>query len=272
MKKRVLTQEELEIVIKMNNEFYSFKKIGEKINCHQNTVRRIMKELNIEKTKSKKINHYLKEDFFNEITTEEQAYIVGLLKTDGYVKNNKNGNALACWGICLKESDRELLEKIQKIVGSDNKLTYDKRDKKHSYQFAVYSRKMCEDLRKYEIIPNKTYSLEDIQINLIPEHLRRHYLRGLLDGDGSIYIDKSSNSVVVSFTGYNELFVKSFQNEIDKAISKNSTNSIFKANAYFCRWKGNIICLKILEYLYSDATIFLDRKNLFYKNLKSKSK
>ena len=34
MKKRVLTQEELGIVIKMNNEFYSFKKIGETtINC-----------------------------------------------------------------------------------------------------------------------------------------------------------------------------------------------------------------------------------------------
>lgn len=55
MKKRVLTQEELEIVIKMNNEFYSFKKIGEKINCHQNTVRRIIKILNLNLNKANKI-------------------------------------------------------------------------------------------------------------------------------------------------------------------------------------------------------------------------
>ena len=41
-------------------------------------------------------------DFFKEIKTEEQAYLLGLLKTDGYVKKGKGETVI---GISLKAEE-----------------------------------------------------------------------------------------------------------------------------------------------------------------------
>ena len=51
------------------------------------------------------------EDFFDEINTEEKAYILGLLYADGYNDTNRNSVSLG-----LKETDREILDKITVLI------------------------------------------------------------------------------------------------------------------------------------------------------------
>ena len=160
---------------------------------------------NIQKKKYSRKNHFLKEDFFEKIDSEEKAYLLGLLKTDGFIKKGKNGRQ-SRWGISLKESDKILLEQIKIIINSDVLLSKDCREGKESYSLEITNEKMCDDLAKYEILPNKTYLLTDIHLEQIPEVFQKHYLRGLLDGDGSIFIE-----IGITFTGYNENFVYSFQ-------------------------------------------------------------
>lgn len=126
---------------------------------------------------------------------------------------------------------------------------------------------MAMDLEKFGIIPNKTKSLQDIHLEQIPLKLRRHYLRGLLDGDGTIYIEKATDTVAVGFCRYNQNFVYSFQKAINDAIGYEQENKIKKDNAYSCRWKGNKLSYQILRYLYEDSSIFLTRKKSFYKTL-----
>lgn len=264
-KKRIPTIEELKIIEEMNNQHYSYKEIAEQLHCSYETIKRIMNDYNIQKKKSSRKNHLLKEDFFENIDSEEKAYLLGLLKTDGFIKKGKD-NRQSRWGISLKESDKILLEQIKTIINSDSILSKDRRKGKECYSLEITNEKMCNDLAKYEILPNKTYLLTDIHIEQIPEILQKHYLRGLLDGDGSIFIEKRYNQIGISFTGYSENFVYSFQQAIDSILNRKQSNKIQKANAYFCKWKGNIICNEILHYLYSDSNIFLPRKKEFYLN------
>lgn len=119
-------------------------------------------------------------------------------------------------------------------------------------------------MAKFQIVPNKTYILNDIRIDLILEHLQRHYLRGLIDGDGSIGIEKPYNQPWISFCGYNRDFVASFQKAIDDFLKEEKHNKINKGNVFSCRWKGRIKVSKILKWLYEDATIYLERKKKFY--------
>ena len=264
-KKRIPTAEELKMIEEMNNKHYSYKEIAQQLRCNYETLKRIMNDYNIQKKKNSRKNHFLKEDFFEKIDSEEKAYLLGLLKTDGFIKKGKD-NRQSRWGVSLKESDKILLEQIKAIINSDSILSKDNRKGKECYSLEITNEKMCDDLAKYEILPNKTYFLTDIHLEQIPEIFRRHYLRGLLDGDGSIFIEKRYNQIGISFTGYNENFVYSFQQAIDSILNRKQSNKIQKANAYFCKWKGNIICKEILHYLYSDSNIFLPRKKEFYLN------
>ena len=209
-KKKIPTAEELRIIEEKNNKHYSYKEIAQQLHCNYETVKRIMTDYNIQKKKYSRKNHFLKEDFVEKIDSEEKAYLLGLLKTDGFIKKGKNGRQ-SRWGISLKESDKILLEQIKIIINSDVLLSKDCREGKESYSLEITNEKMCDDLAKYEILPNKTYLLTDIHLEQIPEVFQKHYLRGLLDGDGSIFIEKKYNQIGITFTGYNENFVYSFQ-------------------------------------------------------------
>lgn len=264
-RKRLFTEEEKEKIVNMNNHNYSYRKICKELNCDYKTLANFMKENSIEKTKHSLKNHNIKRDYFETIDTEEKAYFLGLMITDGYVKEKKGSNL---FGISLKSEDKYMIENFKKELNSDVKIYHDKRDNKECYSIEITNQKMCDDLKNFNIVPNKTYLLNDINIELIPENFRKDYLRGIIDGDGSIGID--NGQIWISLTGYSEDFVKSFEYEIDRIISKEKHNKIHKANAYFCRWKGNKISKKILDYLYKDATIYLERKKRFYDLINSK--
>lgn len=249
----------------MNQKGYPCTKIQEKLNCGYSTLRKLMKENNIIRN-----THYhlkdmeLREDYFSTIDTEEKAYLLGLFKTDGYIKTGKGSPRI---GISLKKSDLKMIEKIKEEFNTINDIYYDNRVGKESYVIEVVSERMATDLEKFNIIPNKTILLKDIHLESIPEHLQRHYLRGLLDGDGTIYIEKATNTIAIGFCGYNKSFVYSFQKAINEKINYSIESNIKKDNAYSCRWKGNKISYKILRYLYEDSRIFLSRKKAFYLEL-----
>lgn len=259
----MFTEEEKQKIIYLNNHHYSYKEIAEKLKTTEYTLQKFFKENNIKKMSYKK-DKFLKEDFFANITTEEQAYLLGLLKTDGYIQYKK-GYWLV--GIMLKSSDRYMIEKIKELFNSNRKIYHDGRTGKECDAIEINSEIMAKDLSKFEIIPRKTYLLKDIHIEQIPKHLQRHYLRGLLDGDGTIGYDEGY--VRIGFCGYNEEFVRSFQYAIDEYLERDVHNVIKKTNAYNCKWKGKQ-CLKILEYLYKDSTIALERKKKFYIDNKIK--
>ena len=76
-KKKIPTAEELKIIEEMNNKHYSYKEIAQQLHCNYETVKRIMNDYNIQKKKYSRKNHFLKEDFFEKIDSEEKhIYLV----------------------------------------------------------------------------------------------------------------------------------------------------------------------------------------------------
>ena len=82
----MFTEEEKQRIIYLNNHHYSYKEMAEELNTIECSLQKFFKENNIKKMPYKK-DKFLREDFFTNITTEEQAYLLGLFKTDGYIKN-----------------------------------------------------------------------------------------------------------------------------------------------------------------------------------------
>lgn len=265
--KKIFTEIEKEKIIKMAKGNYTYEQMAKEMNCSYETVKKFLNEQGIEKPRYRVVDYELFEDFFEKIDTEEKAYWLGLLKTDGYIKKRQNSSRV---GICLKREDEYMVENFKKMLNSHCSILKDNRSGKECSYIEITSTKICNDLSKYDIVPNKTYLLSDIKIDNVPKELQRHYLRGLLDGDGSIWIEKNMNQTGVSFCGYSKDFVQSFQLAIDKLIGKEKHNQISKGNSYHCKWKGNQISKKILTILYEDASIYLIRKKNFYDQLKNK--
>ena len=66
---------------------------------------------------------------------------------------------------------------------------------------------MCNALEQYGIIQNKSKTIKEVPINLIPNNLLPYYFRGLIDGDG--YIGQDGRIAIYSGS-YD--FIKNVQN------------------------------------------------------------
>lgn len=168
MKKRIFSDEEKEKIIEMNKQHYSYKAIATELSCSYETLRKYMESQGIKKTISYLKNHNLNESYFENINTEEKAYFLGLLKTDGYIKHGKGNDRV---GIQLKREDEYMVEKFKNALNANNLITKDNRTGKEGSSVEISSQKICKDLSIFGIVPNKTYLLNDIRIDLISEKL-----------------------------------------------------------------------------------------------------
>jgi hypothetical protein len=115
--------------------------------------------------------------------TPELAYVVGLLTTDGNL--SKNGKT-----ITMRSSDIQLLQEFLKCIlflNSPAKIAQSHNDGyavKPSYRVQVSRTQFYRWLMKIGLMPRKSLIIGALDI---PNKYFRDFLRGHLDGDGSIY-------------------------------------------------------------------------------------
>ena len=201
----------------------------------------------------------LDQDFFKSIDTEEKAYLAGLLAADGNVYKN-------VIGLELKRSDKELLSKVSCAIGS-NKPIMDTihYSKKHNTYYegakvAFISKDLVSQLFLLGLTENKSNTL-DVNLNLIPTNLLRHFWRGVIDGDGSLFI-KNQHEVdtpVVGLYGSKSICSK-FRSYILKTlnISLGGPWVHFSIWATCCQKQGESKI--IVQHLYEGSNISLLRK------------
>ncbi len=146
--------------------------------------------------------------FKNFLWSANLAYAVGLIATDGNLSSSGRH-------IILTSADRELLEKFCLCLGksgvSISKVKPSGFNKnsargKQAYRVQIGDVQLYNWLNSIGLMPNKTMKLNDIKI---PDLFFRDFLRGWIDGDGSIfsYIDR-----YMSYKGkqyaYNRLYVQ----------------------------------------------------------------
>lgn len=114
---------------------------------------------------------------FLDISTKEQAYIIGIIMADGYVSNSQIG-------LRLKKSDIKIVNTIKSFFSEEIKLQEDEL----SVSFTVSSIIACKNIEKLGIYPKKTN--KELSIPIMRKNLIKHFIRGYFDGDGSVFITK----------------------------------------------------------------------------------
>lgn len=200
-------------------------------------------------------------DYFRTIDTEEKAYWLGFLMADGCLFERQhprpwNGSTKAII-LCVNNKDHEHLLKFNKALNSTNKISLSKKD--NCARTMHCSIKMYNDLISFGCTPNKSLTLK---FPLLIESLIKHYIRGYIDGDGCISIKDKENgigSIVISYIGTLDMM-----NNLNKHFCVFNKYRKVGENTYTTAICGNIKAMRILDWLYQDSTIYLERKYEIY--------
>ena len=254
--KRTWTESQKDSIIEdYTKKGLTYKEIGRKYSASPDTISKYLHQWGIPSKKNRTKNRKLIDDYFEKIDTPEKAYFLGLLLADGAVTKDKDRADQI--SLELQEEDIEILRTFKKQISSDVEVRKSERPgRKITCKFAVRSDKMSEDLEKFNIIPNKTYLVDDL---IPPANFIVDFIRGFVDGDGSIYYSKDKWHL--SLTGHSQKMLQDFQKIINKMIGKEKSQKLtFFNNVYKVTW-NNEDAIKIAKILYVDNNnIALARK------------
>ena len=169
-------------------------------------------------------------NYFSTIDSEEKAYWLGFIYADGYLsKTNYRSNIL---GISLSVVDKGHLEKFRQAIGfTGNILTYRScsgySSKTEYARITIRDQQLCDDLEAKGVYYHKTQILRFPDDNIVPEAFIPHFIRGYFDGE------------------------------------KRHANQV---NNYSLDIGGNKQVISIMEYLYSNASVYLERKRDKYND------
>jgi len=220
------------------------------------------------KTQSELQRKYsINETFFDIIDTQEKAYVLGLLYADGYNNTDRNSVSLG-----LKETDREVLDKITALIQPTKPLQYVNASKtkgfentQNQYRLVITNKHISERLVELGCGKAKTHNLTFPTEEQVPSHLIRHFLRGYFDGDGSVSNNNRLQIDIVGTISFLEKIQEIIESELDIKKSKlNKRHKKSKNKIRALQIRGKYQCLKFKEFMYDNATIYLKRKyNIF---------
>lgn len=236
----------------------------------------------------KKINnsprYNFNEHYFDTINDEHKAYWLGFIWCDGYmaIRNRRNHISYE-FKLTLKEEDYKHLEKFNNDLNGNYKVHFYKSKSFNREEESVEVRLLITNqhfgqtlINKYGLIPNRIDCSKIIQE--VPMHLMKHFIRGMIDADGSIcqydHIDIRNgreyltNKMTISIGGHFDLIKHIERNlidnnliaEFDRKVNKRHEEDDRDGEYRSLQLSGKIQGLKVLHYIYDDATIYLDRK------------
>jgi hypothetical protein len=241
------------------------REIAETLGCAQTSVSNILLRAGIKTRVGKKITYIdINTSFFKEITSEDNAYFLGLLYADGCVQM---GNGAYTVSLKLKSDDQYIIEKFRDIMSPSSpiKISYGK----YSY-FRINQKEVCEQLESLGCVPNKSLILQFP--TTVPRALIKHFLRGYSDGDGTIYQNHFKNKKTIN-TIWKIISTKQFCQRTSQILKEelgiNCSQSLStpKKNKITTTLSvgGNLQVKKVLDWLYQDASIYLPRKYNLYQ-------
>ena len=204
------------------------------------------------KTRSNKINsrkYEVNHRYFSEINSQEKAYWLGFLQTDGYLLSS-----VKRVGLAISTKDIDHLQKFKESQGATYPIhTYIA----SGYAAVEYSRivitsdQMWDDLNALGITPQKTKSSLPLSLG---EDLERHYVRGLLDGDGGFMKSKFTKAgYTINFCSASEPLARF----VADSLGSDHLTIDKKKNVWYAQVTPTV---ERIDYLYEKANICLQRK------------
>lgn len=260
------------------NKLRTVISIAKECGVGREEIRLALRKLNIEpnyetmRQGSKK--HDYDESVFDIIDTEEKAYWAGFIMGDGQIEEFKRPRADGSTylnyrlNINLKYSDIDHLQKFLDFLKCTTKKIKKVNVKMPSGNIAevghirISSRPLSLALIDKGIIPRK--SLNEPEPSGIPNHLIRHFIRGLLDADGMISDAEKTTPSATICDG--KVLMKWIQKQYPYLSLKKDNQC---DGLYILRTKKENV-LNFLNSLYENSTIYLERKYQRYLIVKLK--
>lgn len=202
----------------------------------------------------------INDNYFDEIDCEDKAYLLGFLAADGTIQPDGSVK------IALSSIDKELLIKIQTVLETN----YPIRDSitKDGFTVSTFvfrSSKIREQLTKYNIIRNKTYTYS------FPDALNEKYIssfiKGYWDGDGTVCM--SGGYPRTSLCSHQKDFLEDVINKLETLynIPKVKVYQKKGSNTWYFQYSKES-SRKLYELFYSNPSyLFLERKYSKFKEL-----
>lgn len=148
----------------------------------------------------------------------ELAYFVGLIVSDGCLDKNRNA-------IRFTNADDELIdyfsEIAESITGMKNKVYESERAK----QYKVHCDYLYDWLQTIGIEPNKSLTISEVKV---PDDMFLHFLRGVIDGDGSIDSKRDRINIYSGSRDFLEYLCKSLKGLINLNTNVTNDSNCFK--------------------------------------------
>jgi hypothetical protein len=277
MKNENYTKEEEELLIKYYEDYGSehvHNLIGRSKKSIMNKAYRlglhVKKEVKINNNKISQIKYFnerknssfkINVEQFLDITTEEVAYFLGYFWADGYVLESRNE-------IRFEILNDDLIN-IKSVLDKIGKWNYSTRKRISVLGSAITSNKKLTQFLLENDYKVKSKESADKILSKIPNNLKYYFFRGLVDGDGNLYINKKKQTVTITSSYEQEWY---FLEEICKKLNikyyvyrkveKNGKKSFFQINGTNAK--------KFCDYIYQNRiedNIGLNRKYEKYLKL-----
>ena len=216
---------------------------------------------------------------FDCIDTEEKAYWLGFIFADGYISSDSlKGKSRYLLEISLKASDKNHLDKFNKFMKHENANKVTIEDAKcgkvicKRCRWYVANKHLWETLNSYGCTPRKSLTLKFPDESIFKsKDLIRHFIRGYFDGDGCFtrHIHHIIVSPAISFLGTKDFLDKILEySKIEANYRHDKCYTEFTWTLEYHKEPG----IELINYLYNNCTIYLDRKYKLYEFFKNGSR
>lgn len=192
--------------------------------------------------------------FFDDLTHPDTQYVLGFLCADGCVTINPK----KC--VSFSSKDKEILDKIQKIIPTEYKVGFDGRS---TYQIKIYSDKLYNRAIELGIPERKSLIIS------YPDWANNHFIRGYFDGDGTVYKVKNRPAIRCEILSGSREFIIGLERHLQRVGLKyhyrrdeqRYQNTYYKINIHR---KSDILRFERLLYSY-DSICLLRKRRVFQK-------
>lgn len=197
--------------------------------------------------------------------TELDCYFLGLFYADGFV-TGKTNNKYYCFGITISYKDKDFLLKIKDYFKEFNVKIKERVIKNVNKEYKaigmyIYNVLFVQNIIKLGIVPNKTYENNSKVFDNIPDNLKRYFIKGFFDGDGTINQCRHGTKTSFGFVSMNNELLKKIKIFLEKECNILDFRFYIENNKHSRLLLGNKeSIIKIRDFLYINDTFSLKRK------------
>lgn len=221
----------------------------------QTMISRIVKEGGLTRSNGEAHRVYSLDETAFDAVTDESAYWVGFLITDGSIVESEGHAPSVALG--LQESDLGHIYKFRDLLKSDHRIIHaiseDNGKSYPSVHLRVRSEKLASSLARFGVVPRKSFTAKVIGLEK-----DRNFWRGVIDGDGCISIGESPGRLAMILVGSKDL-LSQFK-EYALSISPSCGADVHPQKSIFRLSLRGKYAMRVIRELYHDARVALDRK------------